>query len=148
MRRFVMEHTDFSRAQGVVTKHVNVMSALSERVAARRLMDVSSVRTSTGLVVGRDSNLAGLNPFCNGGAPAARCASSVALCFEPCRCVRCGRMRALCFTGSEPTRRPSPQIEQDLANPAATLSAAASYDTLADLLRGQVSRVPAYQASC
>ena len=38
-----MEHSDFSRAQGVVSKHVNVMSALSEQVASRRLMDVSSV---------------------------------------------------------------------------------------------------------
>jgi hypothetical protein len=50
MRRFVMEHSDFSRAQGVVTKHVNVMSALSERVLARRLMDVSSVRAGAGLL--------------------------------------------------------------------------------------------------
>lgn len=44
MRRFVMEHSDFNRAQGVVSKHVNVMSALSEQVALRRLMDVSTVR--------------------------------------------------------------------------------------------------------
>lgn len=44
MRRFVAEHADFSRAQGVVTKHVNVMSALSEQVSARRLMEVSPVR--------------------------------------------------------------------------------------------------------
>jgi hypothetical protein len=43
MRRFVMEHGDFSRAQGVVTKHVNVMSALSEQVGGRHLMDVSTV---------------------------------------------------------------------------------------------------------
>ncbi|KAI8467801.1 MAG: SM/Sec1-family protein [Monoraphidium minutum] len=70
MRRFVMEHSDFSRAQSVVSKHVNVMSALSEQIAARRLMDVSS-------------------------------------------------------------------IEQELANPAASLSAASTYDTLADLLRKQ-----------
>lgn len=38
------EHSDFSRAQGVVSKHVNVMSALSEAVAGRHLMDVSTVR--------------------------------------------------------------------------------------------------------
>jgi hypothetical protein len=43
MRRFVMEHSDFSRAQGVVSKHVNVMTALSEQVGSRHLMDVSSV---------------------------------------------------------------------------------------------------------
>lgn len=70
MRRFIMEHSDFSRAQGVVSKHVNVMSALSEQIGARHLMDVST-------------------------------------------------------------------IEQELANPAATLSAASTYDTLADLLRKQ-----------
>jgi hypothetical protein len=40
----VTEHGDFSRAQSVVTKHVNVMSALSEQVGARHLMDVSTVR--------------------------------------------------------------------------------------------------------
>jgi len=44
MRRFVMEHSDFSRAQGVVSKHVNVMSALSEQIGSRHLMDVSTVR--------------------------------------------------------------------------------------------------------
>ena len=43
MRRFIMEHSDFSRAQGVVSKHVNVMSALSEQIGARHLMDVSTV---------------------------------------------------------------------------------------------------------
>lgn len=47
MRRFVMEHTDFSKAQGVVSKHVNVMSALSEKIAARNLMDVSTVSSET-----------------------------------------------------------------------------------------------------
>ncbi len=52
MRRFVTEHSDFSRAQGVVTKHVNVMSALSDTIAARRLMDVSTVGGVRGRGVG------------------------------------------------------------------------------------------------
>lgn len=42
MRRFVMEHQDFQRAQGNVSKHVNMMGELSEIVSRRQLMDVSS----------------------------------------------------------------------------------------------------------
>eukprot|EP00798_Chlamydomonas_sp_ICE-L_P025257 gene25257-10905_t len=41
MRRFVMEHMDFQRLQGNVTKHVNIMTELSERINARNLMEVS-----------------------------------------------------------------------------------------------------------
>lgn len=44
MRRFILEHSDFSRAQGNVTKHVNIVTQLSEVVGARHLMDVSTVR--------------------------------------------------------------------------------------------------------
>lgn len=43
MRRFILEHSDFSRAQGNVTKHVNIVTQLSEVVGARHLMDVSTV---------------------------------------------------------------------------------------------------------
>jgi hypothetical protein len=41
MKRFVLEHGDFQRAQAGVAKHVNVMSCLSASVAGRGLMDVS-----------------------------------------------------------------------------------------------------------
>jgi vacuolar protein sorting-associated protein 45 len=44
MRRFILEHSDFSRAQGNVTKHVNIVTQLSEVVGTRHLMDVSTVR--------------------------------------------------------------------------------------------------------
>jgi hypothetical protein len=44
MRRFILEHSDFSRAQANVTKHVNIVTQLSEVVATRSLMDVSTVR--------------------------------------------------------------------------------------------------------
>jgi vacuolar protein sorting-associated protein 45 len=47
MRRFILEHSDFSRAQTNVTKHVNIVTQLSEVVAARSLMDVSTVRLRT-----------------------------------------------------------------------------------------------------
>jgi hypothetical protein len=43
MRRFILEHSDFSRAQGNVTKHVNIVTQLSEVIGARHLMDVSTV---------------------------------------------------------------------------------------------------------
>jgi hypothetical protein len=46
MQRFVLQHSDFSRAQGNVTKHVSIVTQLSEVVAARHLMDVSTVRAS------------------------------------------------------------------------------------------------------
>jgi vacuolar protein sorting-associated protein 45 len=46
MRRFILEHSDFSRAQTNVTKHVNIVTQLSEVVAARSLMDVSTVSVS------------------------------------------------------------------------------------------------------
>lgn len=49
MRRFILEHSDFSRAQGNVTKHVNVVTQLSDVVAARHLMDVSTVSSSSGV---------------------------------------------------------------------------------------------------
>ena len=45
MRRFVMEHSDFNRVQAVVSKHVNIMSALSDQISTRHLMDVSMVRS-------------------------------------------------------------------------------------------------------
>ncbi|GLC59147.1 hypothetical protein PLESTB_001453600 [Pleodorina starrii] len=41
MRRFVLEHQDFQRLQGNVSKHVNLMTQLSEMVAGRDLMEVS-----------------------------------------------------------------------------------------------------------
>jgi hypothetical protein len=41
MKRFVLEHGDFQRAQAGVAKHVNVMSCLSACVSGRALMDVS-----------------------------------------------------------------------------------------------------------
>ena len=44
MRRFVLEHSDFSRLQANVSKHVNIMSELSEQIAKRNLMEVSMVR--------------------------------------------------------------------------------------------------------
>jgi hypothetical protein len=50
MRRFILEHSDFSRAQTNVTKHVNIVTQLSEAVAARSLMDVSTVRRQLGLL--------------------------------------------------------------------------------------------------
>ncbi|KAF8063735.1 VPS45 [Scenedesmus sp. PABB004] len=68
MRRFILEHSDFSRAQGAITKHVNIVTQLSEEVARRGLMDVST-------------------------------------------------------------------LEQELANPAAALGAAAAYDEVAALIR-------------
>lgn len=43
MRRFILEHSDFSRAQGNVTKHVNIVTQLSDVVGTRHLMDVSTV---------------------------------------------------------------------------------------------------------
>eukprot|EP00877_Chromochloris_zofingiensis_P007831 jgi/Chrzof1/3300/Cz12g20040.t1 len=43
MRRFVMEHSDFSRAQSNVSKHVNIMTQLSEEVSKRNLMDLSTM---------------------------------------------------------------------------------------------------------
>ncbi len=46
MRRFMTEHMDFSRMQGNVTKHVNIMSELSEVVGKRNLLEVSEVRCS------------------------------------------------------------------------------------------------------
>lgn len=45
MRRFILEHSDFSRAQGNVTKHVNIVTQLSEEISRRNLMEVSSVST-------------------------------------------------------------------------------------------------------
>lgn len=43
MRRFVLEHADFTAAQGNVTKHVNIVTQLSEEVMRRDLMEVSTV---------------------------------------------------------------------------------------------------------
>lgn len=43
MRRFVTEHSDFTKLQSNVSKHVNVMSELSEIVSHRSLLDVSMV---------------------------------------------------------------------------------------------------------
>jgi Na+/alanine symporter len=47
MRRFILEHSDFSRAQGNVTKHVNIVTQLSDVVGTRHLMDVSTVGATT-----------------------------------------------------------------------------------------------------
>ncbi|GFR51106.1 hypothetical protein Agub_g13436, partial [Astrephomene gubernaculifera] len=41
MRRFVLEHADFQKLQGNVSKHVNLMTQLSEVVSERNLMEVS-----------------------------------------------------------------------------------------------------------
>ncbi|KAG2488981.1 hypothetical protein HYH03_012422 [Edaphochlamys debaryana] len=41
MRRFVLEHSDFQKLQGNVSKHVNLMTQLSEAVSDRNLMEVS-----------------------------------------------------------------------------------------------------------
>lgn len=46
MRRFILEHSDFSRAQGNVTKHVNIVTQLSDVIGSRHLMDVSTVSWS------------------------------------------------------------------------------------------------------
>eukprot|EP00775_Hariotina_reticulata_P002080 gene2080-2399_t len=43
MRRFILEHSDFSRAQSNVTKHVNIVTQLSEIVTKRSLMEVSTL---------------------------------------------------------------------------------------------------------
>jgi vacuolar protein sorting-associated protein 45 len=42
MQRFVMEHSDFTRAQSSVAKHVNVVAELSAAVSERALLEVSS----------------------------------------------------------------------------------------------------------
>lgn len=47
MQRFVMEHTDFQKVQGNVSKHVALMSELSEIIGKRNLMELSMVRNST-----------------------------------------------------------------------------------------------------
>lgn len=44
MRRFVMEHSDFQMLQGNVSKHVNLVSALSGIISKRNLMELSQVR--------------------------------------------------------------------------------------------------------
>lgn len=41
MRRFVMNHSDFQRQQSNVTKHVNIMTQLSETVGQRNLLELS-----------------------------------------------------------------------------------------------------------
>ncbi|KXZ43440.1 VPS33 protein [Gonium pectorale] len=41
MRRFVLEHADFQKFQGNVSKHVNLMTQLSEVVSSRNLMEIS-----------------------------------------------------------------------------------------------------------
>jgi vacuolar protein sorting-associated protein 45 len=42
MQRFVMEHSDFQRAQSSAAKHVNVVAELSAAVSERALLEVSS----------------------------------------------------------------------------------------------------------
>lgn len=48
MRRFVMEHSDFQMLQGNVSKHVNLVSALSAIISKRNLMELSQVRPEAG----------------------------------------------------------------------------------------------------
>lgn len=43
MQRFVTEHTDFQKVQGNVSKHVALMSELSEIIGKRNLMELSMV---------------------------------------------------------------------------------------------------------
>ena len=42
MKRFIAEHLDFTKLQGNVTKHVNIMSEIKEEIGARNLLEVSS----------------------------------------------------------------------------------------------------------
>ncbi len=49
MRRFMTEHMDFTKLQGNVTKHVNLMSELSEQVSKRNMLEVSEVRHTRSL---------------------------------------------------------------------------------------------------
>ncbi|GAX73583.1 hypothetical protein CEUSTIGMA_g1034.t1 [Chlamydomonas eustigma] len=42
MKRFIAEHLDFTKLQGNVTKHVNIMSEIKEIIQTRNLLDVSS----------------------------------------------------------------------------------------------------------
>lgn len=62
MRRFILEHSDFSRAQSNVTKHVNIVTQLSEIVTKRSLMEVSTV--STWQQISFDENAAA-SPACD-----------------------------------------------------------------------------------
>lgn len=132
MRRFVMEHSDFSRAQGVVTKHVNVMSALSEQVAKRHLMDVSTV--------GRAQRLGScLMPV----AAATRQAARARSCAAPRSAASAHATHPDCPVPvysalPRPLQRPPLQVEQELANPSASTSAAGMYDTVLGMLRAQV----------
>ena len=41
MKRFISEHLDFTKLQGNVTKHVNIMSEVAEAISKRGLMEVS-----------------------------------------------------------------------------------------------------------
>lgn len=41
MKRFISEHIDFTRLQGNVTKHVNIMSEVAEAISKRGLMEIS-----------------------------------------------------------------------------------------------------------
>ena len=47
MRRFVTEHTDFTALQSNVSKHVNLMTELSETINRRNLMEISMVGRGT-----------------------------------------------------------------------------------------------------
>lgn len=49
MRRFVMQYSDYSSKQKNVTKHVNLMSVISETIDRRGLMETSEVRINAGL---------------------------------------------------------------------------------------------------
>ena len=51
MRRFVMQYSDYSAKQKNVTKHVNIMSVISEIVDRRGLMETSEVRIAVIRVV-------------------------------------------------------------------------------------------------
>lgn len=45
MKRFVMQYSDYSQKQRNVSKHVNIVSVISDMVSRRSLMDFSEVRS-------------------------------------------------------------------------------------------------------
>jgi hypothetical protein len=71
MRRFMTEHMDFTRLQSNVTKHVNLMSELSETVTRRNLMEVSEVCAASQPLAGVETTLACCPVACPQATPAA-----------------------------------------------------------------------------